>query len=70
MIDSDYPGSYKKDIYVINVLQVYHDLFQRIEQEIIHSGGNNDFLLEILNHEFDFYCSKITIKKVSPIMTI
>ena len=63
MTDSDYPGSYKKDIYVINVLQVYHDLFQRVEQEIIHSGGNNDFLLEILNHEFDFYCSKITTKK-------
>jgi hypothetical protein len=54
---------YEKDIYVINVKQVYNDLYQRIEQEIIKDGGIGKERLELLESEFDFYCSKIKIKK-------
>lgn len=54
---------YEKDIYVINVKQVYNDLHQRIEQEIIKNGGKGKEILELLESEFKFYCSKIKIKK-------
>jgi hypothetical protein len=57
---------YEKDIYVINVKQVYNDLYQRIEQEIIKDGGIGKQRLELLESEFDFYCSKIKIKKKLP----
>ena len=57
---------YEKDIYVINVKQVYNDLYQRIEQEIIKDGGIGNERLELLESEFDFYCSKIKIKKKLP----
>jgi hypothetical protein len=57
---------YEKDIYVINVKQVYNDLYQRIEQEIIKDGGIGKERLELLESEFDFYCSKIKIKKKLP----
>ena len=30
---------YEKDVYVINVKEVYNDLYQRIEQEIIKDRG-------------------------------
>ena len=54
---------YEKDIYVINVKQVYNDLHQRIEQEIIKNAGKGKEILELLESEFKFYCSKIKIKK-------
>lgn len=54
---------YQKDVYVINVKQVYNDLHQRIEQEIILNGGKGKEILELLESEFKFYCSKIKIKK-------
>lgn len=57
---------YEKDVYVINVKQVYNDLYQRIEQEIIKDGGIGKERLELLESEFDFYCSKIKIKKKLP----
>ena len=57
---------YEKDVYIINVKQVYNDLYQRIEQEIIKDGGIGKERLELLESEFDFYCSKIKIKKNLP----
>lgn len=57
---------YEKDVYVINVKQVYNELYQRIEQEIIKDGGIGKERLELLESEFDFYCSKIKIKKKLP----
>jgi hypothetical protein len=57
------PETYEKDIYVINVKQVYEDLYQRIEQHLISTKQENYHLLEMLTDEFDFYCSQIKIKK-------
>jgi len=57
---------YEKDVYVINVKEVYNDLYQRIEQEIIKDRGIGKERLELLESEFDFYCSKIKIKKKLP----
>ena len=54
---------YEKDVYVINVKQVYNDLHQRIVQEISKNKGKGKEILELLESEFKFYCSKVKIKK-------
>jgi len=62
MIDSDDGTWYKKPKYVINVLEIYNALHQRLEQEVL-SGNEIRYTSEMLKDDFTFYCKQIKIKR-------
>ena len=59
------PNVYVKDPYVINVRSCYNSLKERTEQLTI-SVEKKEHALKIIEHEFEFFCSQISIQKNLP----
>jgi hypothetical protein len=56
------PNVYVKDPYVINVRSCYNSIKERTEQ-LTTSVEKKEHALQIIEHEFEFYCSQISIQK-------
>jgi hypothetical protein len=56
------PDTYVKNPYVINVRKCYNDLKERTQQVNI-DNERKQIVIEILDHEFQFFCSQIIIKE-------
>jgi hypothetical protein len=62
MIDTNDETWYKKPKYVINVLDIYNALNERLEQEVL-SGKEIRYSSDMLKADYTFYCKNITIKE-------
>ncbi len=61
----DSPDVYVKDPYVINVRNCYNDIKERTQQ-VITSVERKEVALQIIELEFEFFCSQISIQQNLP----